>query len=91
MTTFNTPANRAWVALLAATAITWWLGESGAAGKTGTMAVLIMLGLALVKGWLVIYDFMELRHAPMLWKTLLLGWLVFVLGMIVLAYWMGLH
>jgi hypothetical protein len=32
---------------------------------------------------------MELRHAPLMWKILLLGWLGFVLGMIVLAYWMG--
>lgn len=91
MNTWNTAANRTWVILLIATAITYWLGESGTAGSAGTTAVFVMLGLALIKGWLVIYDFMELRHAPMLWKSLLVGWLGFVLGMIVLAYWMGLR
>jgi len=87
--TLRNPANRAWIVLLIATAITYWLGESGTAGTAGSTAVFAMLGLALIKGRLVVYDFMELRHAPTLWKILLLGWLGFVLGMIVLAYWMG--
>jgi hypothetical protein len=37
----------------------------------------------------VILDFMDLRHAPALWRNLLTGWLVFVIGMILLAYWIG--
>ena len=82
---------RTWLILLVATAITYWLGESGTAEKAGTMAVFAMLGLAFVKGRLVIYDFMELRHAPTMWKIFLVGWLGFVLGMIVLAYWIGLR
>ncbi len=84
-------STRSWVILLVATAITYWLGESGTADKTGTLAVFAMLGLAFIKGRLVIYDFMELRHAPTLWKILLVGWLGFVLGMIMLAYWIGLR
>jgi hypothetical protein len=82
---------RTWLILLVATAITYGLGESGMAGKTGTMAVFAMLGLAFIKGRLVIYDFMEIRHAPTMWKILLVGWLGFVLGMIMLAYWIGLR
>lgn len=89
MNLLSNPAHRAWIILLVATAITYWLGESGTAGSAGSTAVFAMLGLALIKGRLVIYDFMELRHAPLMWKILLLGWLGFVLGMIVLAYWMG--
>jgi hypothetical protein len=89
MNILQNPANRTWIILLIATAITWWLGESGTAGSAGSNAVFLMLGLALIKGRLVIYDFMELRHAPTLWKILLLGWLSFVLGMVVLAYWIG--
>ena len=84
-------STRTWIILLIATAVTYWLGESGTAGKTGTIAVFAMLGLAFVKGRLVIYDFMELRHAPMMWKIFLVGWLSFVLGMIMLAYWIGLR
>jgi hypothetical protein len=34
---------------------------------------------------------MELRHAPAMWKIFLVGWLGFVLGMIMLAYWIGLR
>ena len=82
---------RTWAILLTATGITYWLGESGTAGKAGTMAVFSMLALAFIKGRLVIYDFMEIRHAPTMWKIFLVGWLGFVLGMIMLAYWIGLR
>ena len=89
--TFYNAANRAWIILLVATGITWWLGESGTAASASVPAVFIMLGLAFIKGCLVIYDFMELRHAPRMWKLFLIGWLTFVLGMIALAYWTGLR
>jgi hypothetical protein len=91
MSFLKSAANRAWLLLLLATAATYWLGESGAAGKNGANAVAVMLGLALFKGYLVINDFMELRHVPYKWKAALLGWLGFVLGMIMLAYWIGLR
>jgi hypothetical protein len=88
---FNNAANRAWLVLLIATGITWWLGESGMAASSSVLAVAIMLGLAFIKGVLVIYDFMELRHAPRMWKLFIVGWLTFVLTMIALAYWTGLR
>lgn len=88
MTAFlGNPAHRAWLVLLAATGITWWLGETGAAG---TAAIVAMLLIALVKGRLVILDFMELRHAPLLWRLLLEGWMLLVCALILLAYWMSL-
>lgn len=82
--------NRIWALLLLATAITWWLGESGQVGAAGMLPVLAIFGLSLLKGLWVIYDFMALRHAPAFWRYLVVGWLGFVTGMIVLAYWMGL-
>lgn len=91
MTTTHMAANRTWLLLLLATAITWWLGESGSLGNARPLAASIVLGLAFTKGVLVILDFMELRHAPVLWKRLIIGWLIFVLGMIALAYRTGLH
>ena len=91
MTTLFTAANRTWLVLLMATGITWWLGESGTATQSGTLAVTVMLGLAFIKGALVILDFMELRHAPTLWKLIMIGWLTVVLGLIALAYRMSLH
>lgn len=87
----NTAANRAWVLLVVATGVTYWLGESGATSRMGLTAVWVMMGMAFVKGVLVIDDFMELRHASAKWRWFVLGWLIFVIGMIVLAYWIGLR
>ena len=83
--------NRLWLLLLAATVLTWWLGEAGAVAShtAGTWAVPLIFGLAVFKGRLVILDFMELRDAPVLWRRLLLGWLYFVVVLILLAWWMA--
>lgn len=35
---------------------------------------LLVLLLAVAKAWLITEGFMELRHAPRLWRRLLLGW-----------------
>jgi hypothetical protein len=77
--------------LLLATGVTYWLGESGLSGSAGMVPVLLMFAMAAAKGLWVIYDFMELRHAPRMWRVLLVGWLIFVTSMIVLAYWIGLR
>jgi hypothetical protein len=88
---FNRSVNTVWLILLAATAVTYWLGESGLSGRAGMAPILAMFGLAFIKGFLVIQDFMALRHAPPLWTRLLVGWLIFVSSMIVLAYYIGLR
>ncbi len=80
--------DRIWLALLAATFVTFWLGESGLSG-TGLLPVLVMFGLAYMKGLLVIWHFMELRHAPFLWRALMVGWLTLIVVVIVLAYLAG--
>ena len=87
MTLLANPAHRAWLILLIATGITWYLGEVGAAG---TLAIVAMLVIAFIKGRLVILDFMELRNAPKLWRALLEGWLILVSSLILLAYWISL-
>jgi hypothetical protein len=51
MNALKNPANRAWVVLIIATLITWYLGEVGAAG---TAAIVAMLVIAFIKGRLVI-------------------------------------
>ena len=85
---FLNSAHRAWLVLLIATGITWWLGDVGAAG---TGAILAMLAIAFIKGRLVILEFMELRGAPLMWRLLLEGWLILVSGLILLAYWISLN
>ncbi|UCV04806.1 cytochrome C oxidase subunit IV family protein [Dechloromonas denitrificans] len=87
MTALKNPAHRAWLVLIVATGITWYLGEVGAAG---TSAIVAMLVIAFIKGRLVILDFMELRSAPLMWRLLLEGWLILVSSLILLAYWMSL-
>ena len=81
--------NAAWLLLLVITGVTFWLGESGS--SVGSVAVaLAVLGQAFVKGLVVALDFLELREAPPLWRWLVIGWLVLVLGLVLLAYTMGL-
>lgn len=81
--------NRIWLLLLAITGVTFWMGESGSSVSSLTVA-LGVLGLAFVKGLLVALEFLELREAPALWRWLIAGWLLLVLGLIVLAYALGL-
>lgn len=82
--------NRAWLILLAVTAVTYAMGEGGILGHGAMAPMLVLFALTFVKGLLVILDFLELRHAPALWRWTVLVWLVLVLGAIVLAYWLGL-
>lgn len=81
-----------WALLLLATALTWWLGESGSAVRAEFVSAIIVLGLAVFKGYLIAMDYMELRHAPRLWRALVLGWLVVVaLALIAVSGWHSLH
>ena len=82
---FTLSTHRIWAILLAATAVTYWLRESGLAGHADMAPILTMFALAFIKGLLVILDFMGLRHAPRLWRLLLVGWLIFITNLIVLA------
>ena len=74
--------------LVAATGVTWLVGETGSAGPA---AVALILGLALVKGGLVIREFMLLRRASLPWNLIVGGWLVLVLLAIALTYWKALR
>ena len=78
-----------WLLLLAATAFTWWLGHSGALATPRLPIVALVFGLAWLKGVAVILEFMELRHAPPLWRRALTGGLTVIVGLILLAYWVA--
>ena len=75
-----------WVFLIAATLVTWLVGERGAHGPA---VVALMFGLAFTKGSLIILEFMALRRAPLMWRVLTLGWLTSVCVAIAIAYWKG--
>ncbi|MCD0501388.1 cytochrome C oxidase subunit IV family protein [Bordetella petrii] len=59
-----------WVGLVLLTAAT--VAVAGGAGGEPARAVIAVL--AVVKAWLIIDGFMELRHAPRGWYLLLLAW-----------------
>ena len=54
-----TSLTRAWLILLAVTAVTYWIGESGMAGHGSLTLMLVLFGLTFVKGLVVSLDFLE--------------------------------
>jgi hypothetical protein len=79
--------NIAFAILAVATVAMWAAGEFAGGGSAAAIGLLV---ISLVKGRLVIDDFMGLRCVRLKWRLLVLGWLVLVLALIALAYWMGL-
>ncbi|NWG30493.1 MAG: cytochrome C oxidase subunit IV family protein [Rhodocyclaceae bacterium] len=79
--------NMLWVALLVATVLTWLIGKTG---YTGPLAVSAILVIAAIKGWMIIQDFMGLRRVRLLWRGIVVGWLLVTLAVILIAYWLGL-
>jgi hypothetical protein len=59
-----------WLALAVLCVASVWLGDLGASGWLALALWLVALG----KAWLITEGFMELRHAPPLWRWLLFGW-----------------
>ena len=49
-----------------------------------------LLAISIVKGRLVMLDFMGLRGVRFFWRGLLLGWLLLVSALIAVAYWIAL-
>ena len=79
------PIDRIGLFLLLATAVTFAFGEAGLVARTA-WPVYVMLSLAFLKGLWIALDFMELRHAPPLWRRLVVGWLAVVVLLILLAW-----
>lgn len=64
----------------------FWMRNDGLVGLSIGIST---LAIAWFKGRLVVLDFMELRHAPLLWRALIEGWLLLVSGLILLFYFLG--
>lgn len=77
-----------WLFMIASTAFAWLVSNQGMGGP---LIVALLLALAYIKSALVILDFMAIRHAPKLWRIVMLGWLTAVCLLIGLAYWKGLN
>lgn len=85
----NTPFTLAWLLLVAATAIGWWFGhleQREVSSRQLAMAGVIVT--ALVKAWIVGFQFMELWHAPRWLRHVYDGWVVGV-GVVIVAICLG--
>jgi cytochrome c oxidase subunit IV len=67
-----------WAGLAALSACTVVLGQSAA---TTLLSIAILL-VAVGKAWLIADGFMEMRHAPRLWRRLMLSWAVVLAALI---------
>lgn len=71
---FGTPG-LVWLVLVSATALMWWLRLEGARGW-GAYTSAIIIVIAFVKIRLVMMYFMQTRHAPLLLRLVLDGWVI---------------
>lgn len=76
-----------WATLILATLLTWSIGALGETGRWGVAALAI---ISFWKGAVIILDFMALRHAPLLWRAVTMGWMILVWALIAIAYIKGL-
>ena len=58
----------------------------GKLGFTGSIIVLILLLTSIVKGTLIIRDYMELRGVSLLWRVMMYGWLWGTTAAIAITY-----
>jgi len=69
----------AWLILVIATALGWWLGQAGQANTQGvSLATAGAIVVAFIKVWIVGFQFMELRHAPRWLRHTFDAWVVAV-------------
>ncbi|HWI42537.1 MAG TPA: cytochrome C oxidase subunit IV family protein [Nocardioides sp.] len=78
----------AWATLAAATVLAWVLspGESQAETTLGKELVTAVVAIGMVKCWLIIRCFMEVRHAPRWLQRSTDGWLVVLWAALLVTY-----
>ena len=75
----------AWLILVVATGVGWWLGQTNTQGVAVATAGVIVV--AFLKVWIVGFQFMELRHAPRWLRHAFDAWIVAV-GVALLVIWL---
>ncbi len=92
MSLFLKPVSAAWLLLMLATCLSWWLGQDHDLSAPQTSDYrLISSGLiliAFIKVRIVIFYFMEVRQAPLALKLVCDTWVLLVCGAILYLYWM---
>jgi len=72
-----------WIAMLVLTLSTYAIGKMG---FHGAGIVLLLLATVLIKGFLIIRDFMELNGVSLLWRAIMYGWLWVTTSAIAISY-----
>ncbi len=79
----NTNIHTIWLLMVALTILGYAMGKFG---FSGLISVLILLLTAVIKGTLIIRDFMELRDVSLLWQIIMYGWLWGITLALILIY-----
>jgi len=77
-----------WLSMVALTLFTYGIGKLG---FSGVFAVFILLLTAVIKGTLIIRDYMELRGVSLLWRVIMYGWLWGITSAIAIVYLISLN
>ena len=72
-----------WLAMIVLTLFTYGMGKIG---QEGILVVFVLLLTVVIKGSLIIYDFMELKGVSLLWRVIMFGWLTTVCLAIAICY-----
>jgi len=87
------PVSAAWLLLMLATCLSWWMGQDQglSAVQTGDYRIISsgLILIAFIKVRIVIRYFMEVRQAPLILKLICDAWVALVCGAILYLYWFG--
>jgi cytochrome c oxidase subunit IV len=77
-----------WLALVAVTLLSWWIGSSHGQGELASSALVTygVLAIAAIKVRVIVREFMEVRHAPPLLRRLTDGWTLLVIAALLAIY-----
>ena len=75
-----------WAIMIILTLTTYAIAKLG---FSGTMVMMFLLFTAVVKGTIIIADFMEVRGVSLLWRAIMYGWLWLVCATIAMSYMIG--
>ena len=77
-----------WLVLVAATALSWGMGHGVGSADVRILSVAIIV-IAFGKARFVIFEFMEIRGAPMWMQRLGHGWIMLIAGLLIARVLLG--
>jgi len=88
---YNRRMTLVWLILSAVTLLAWWIGGHRTSGGVHPAPAIAVgaIAITVVKVRLIITEFMDLRHAPVLLRRLLDAWLVCFSGAMLAAYFLA--